>query len=72
MLVDAIDDRVRNAYAAWPDRLYVIDAQGKIAYVGPPGPRGFRPAEIPPVLDRLYGRVVYEPAPPPRPVRRPR
>jgi hypothetical protein len=31
----------------------VIDADGKIAYKGGPGPGGFKPSEIPPVLDRL-------------------
>ncbi len=53
VVVDAIDDAVRTAYSAWPDRLYVIDAAGKIAYVGGPGPRGFKPEEIPPVLTKL-------------------
>jgi hypothetical protein len=51
--VDAIDDAVGKAYAGWPDRLYVIDAEGKIAYKGGPGPGGFKPAEIPPVLEKL-------------------
>jgi hypothetical protein len=53
ILVDTIDDQVDRNYAGWPDRLYVIDAQGKIAYKGDPGPRGFRVSEVPPVLDRL-------------------
>ena len=65
-MVDTIDDEVNKAYSARPDRLYVIDANGKLAYVGDPGPRGFKPAEIPPVLDRLLGRTVLEVAPPPR------
>lgn len=56
VLVDTIDDQVRNAYAAWPDRLYVVDAGGKLAYVGPPGPRGFKPEEVPPVLRKLLGK----------------
>jgi hypothetical protein len=29
-----------------PDRLYVIDAEGRIAYKGGRGPFGFRPAEM--------------------------
>ena len=28
---------------AWPDRIYIVDAKGIIAYKGGPGPRG-RPA----------------------------
>lgn len=56
VLVDSIDDTAGKAYSAWPDRLYVIDAEGKLAYVGAPGPRGFQPAEIPPVLKKLLGK----------------
>ena len=56
VLVDTLDDRMEKAYAGWPDRLYVIDADGKVAYVGGPGPRGFKPPEIPPVLKKLLGK----------------
>jgi type I thyroxine 5'-deiodinase len=51
--VDTLDDRVEKAYAGWPDRLYVVDAEGKLAYVGGPGPGGFQDRALPPVLDRL-------------------
>lgn len=44
-LVDDIDDSVDKAYEAAPDRLYVIDKQGKIAVQGGPGPFGF-PASV--------------------------
>jgi hypothetical protein len=40
-LVDTVDDAVESQYAGWPDRIYVIDLEGKIAYKGAPGPRGF-------------------------------
>lgn len=53
ILVDRIDDKVGKAYSASPDRLYVIDAEGKVAYCGEPGPRGFQPKEIPGILDKL-------------------
>ena len=53
VLLDTIDDKMERAYAGWPDRLYVVDGTGKIAYVGKPGPRGFQPTEIPQVLDSL-------------------
>lgn len=57
VLVDAVDDAVGKAYAAWPDRLYVIDAQGKVALKAARGPFGFRPAvrAAPGVLDKLLG-----------------
>jgi hypothetical protein len=53
ILVDTLDDQVEKAYAAWPDRIYVIDAEGKIAYKAAIGPAGFKVAEVPPVLDKL-------------------
>jgi len=45
-LVDSLDDAVNTAYAAWPDRLYVVGKGGRIAYKGAPGPRGFRADEL--------------------------
>lgn len=45
-LVDRDDNKVNQAYAGWPDRMYVIGVDGKIAYQGGPGPRGFRPQEV--------------------------
>jgi len=29
ILVDTLDDHVEKAYAGWPDRIYVIDAEGR-------------------------------------------
>ena len=46
MVVDAIDDRVGHAYSGMPDRLYIIDKWGKVAYKGGRGPFGFKPAEM--------------------------
>ena len=46
--IDEIHDPVMMAYAAWPDRLYLIDMEGKVAYsvgVGV-GPSGFKPIEL--------------------------
>jgi hypothetical protein len=53
---DTLDDQVEKAYAGWPDRIYVIDAKGQIVYKGEPGPRGFKVADVPPVLDKLDKR----------------
>jgi hypothetical protein len=55
ILVDTIDNAVEKAYSAMPDRIYVIDAAGKVAYKGGPGPGGFHVWEVPPMLDRLLG-----------------
>ncbi len=61
ILVDTLDDQVEKAYAGWPDRIYIIDADGRIAYKGQPGPRGFLPAEAADSLQTLLSaeRVDY-------------
>jgi hypothetical protein len=46
MVVDEIDNRVSRTYLSTPDRLYVVDRDGKIAYRGGPGPFGFNPSEM--------------------------
>jgi hypothetical protein len=45
-IVDNFDDSTDTMYKGWPDRLYVIDRDGKIAYKSAPGPFGFKPAEL--------------------------
>jgi len=44
-LVDKMNDDVASAYAAMPERLYLIHKGGKIAYQGGMGPMFFRPGE---------------------------
>jgi hypothetical protein len=55
ILVDTIDDQVEQAYAGWPDRIYILDKDGKIVHKGGPGPAGFAPSvkEVPTILDEL-------------------
>ena len=45
-IVDRLDDQVNKDYAAQPDRLYLVGKDGKIAYAGGRGPRGFKPEEL--------------------------
>jgi type I thyroxine 5'-deiodinase len=52
-LVDNFDDSTDIEYMGWPDRMYVIDRDGKIAYKSKPGPFGFKPAEVEEVLRRI-------------------
>lgn len=46
LLVDRMDNPADTAYAAWPERLYVIDREGTIVYKGKPGPFGYHPNEV--------------------------
>jgi hypothetical protein len=63
LVVDGMDDAVEAAYAAWPERLYVVDLDGTVIYRGGKGPMDFDPDELAGVLAELtefYG----EPAQP--------
>ena len=44
-VIDKIDNKVNDAYSGHPDRLYLVGKDGKIAYVGGRGPRGFKTDE---------------------------
>ena len=46
VLVDAVNDAVSKAYASHPDRLYLVGKDGRIAFAGEKGPRGFKPEEL--------------------------
>jgi type I thyroxine 5'-deiodinase len=52
-ILDDTTNSVEAAYSGWPDRLYVVDAEGCIAYKSEPGPYGFKPAEVGATLGRL-------------------
>jgi len=51
--VDTMDNQVDGLYAAWPERIFVVDRQGKIAYAGRQGPWGFKPEEAERALRRV-------------------
>jgi hypothetical protein len=46
LLVDGLNDHAGHAYSGMPDRLFVIDRQGKVTYKGGRGPFGFKPGEM--------------------------
>jgi hypothetical protein len=45
-LLDDVDDAVASAYGGWPDRLYLVGRDGRVAFQGGRGPDGFVPAEL--------------------------
>jgi len=53
--VDEMDDEVMRAYAAWPERLYLVDLAGRVFYAGGPGPFGFDPAALKGAIEALLG-----------------
>ena len=60
VLVDGIDDRVGRAYSGMPDRLYIIDREGKVAFKSGRGPFWFNPAE----MEQALIMMLLEDAPP--------
>ena len=46
MLVDGLDNAVASAYGGWPDRLYLIGRDGRVAFQGDAGPFGFLPERL--------------------------
>ena len=45
-VLDEFGNSTESAYTAWPDRLYVIDAAGRVAYKSRPGPFGFSAEQL--------------------------
>lgn len=52
-LLDKIEDSTEREYTGWPDRLYVIDRQGRVAFKSDPGPYGFDPEAMEGVLKQV-------------------
>lgn len=60
--IDDMSNAANNAYAAWPERLYIIDERGRIVYRGGIGPFHYKPAEAREWLAARYGAVKHEAA----------
>ena len=52
-LVDHFDDATERAYTGWPERLYLVNREGRVAYKSKPGPFGFKPDELSAALAKL-------------------
>ena len=61
--IDAMDNRADQAYAAWPERIYILGGGGRVLYKGGMGPFGFQPDEA----GRKLGEVLQTVAAPARP-----
>jgi hypothetical protein len=55
LCVDGMDDAAGIAYAAAPDRLYLIGAAGKVLWKSGKGPAGFDPAGLEAALRTALG-----------------
>jgi type I thyroxine 5'-deiodinase len=52
-IIDGIDNGTEVAYTGWPDRLYLIDRDGKVVYKSKPGPFGFKPDQLEAAIKKL-------------------
>lgn len=60
-VIDGVDNAVASAYGGWPDRLYLVGADMRIAYQGGEGPFGFKPDELERAIEQhleLVGTAV--------------
>lgn len=58
LAIDAMDNAADKAFAAWPERIYVVAPGGRIAYKGDMGPFGFHPEEAERALASLLGSAA--------------
>ena len=59
ILIDDVDDSAALAYGGWPDRLYLIGSDGRVAFQGRRGPDGFDPAELASALESELYTLPY-------------
>ena len=55
MLLDDMTNQIEEAYRAWPDRLFVLDAEGRITFRSAQGPQGFYPEDWEAAIQNLIG-----------------
>jgi Iodothyronine deiodinase len=65
--IDQMNNAANDAYAAWPERLYVLDESGHVAYKGGNGPFKYDPKEVRAWLAARYGEVKHPEAAPASP-----
>jgi len=41
--LDPLDGRAEKAFAAWPERIYIVGRDGRVLFKGGMGPFGFEP-----------------------------
>jgi len=56
-LIDEFNNTTEIAYTGWPDRLYVIDRDGRIGHKSAARPFGFKPAQVAQTLARILPSI---------------
>jgi len=55
-VLDEFGNATEQAYTGWPDRLYLIDGAGRVAYKSKPGPFGFKATELGDALKQVVAQ----------------
>jgi len=55
-LLDKMDDKVNQAYKGWPDRIFLVGIDGKLAYAGGRGPFYFSPDTLESSIKEVLGQ----------------
>ncbi len=55
LAVDPMENPADRIYAGWPERFYIVEESGAIAYKGKTGPFGYHPEEVEAWLARRFG-----------------
>ena len=56
-IVDDMNNSTERAYTGWPDRIYLIDREGRVALKTKPGPFGFDPSQLTAQLQHIAHRT---------------
>lgn len=59
-VLDEFGNSTERAYTGWPDRIYLIDSQGRIAYKSKPGPFGFNADLLGTALADMFALQAYK------------
>jgi len=57
-VIDGFDNTTESAYTGWPERIYLIDRNGRISYKSEPGPFGFKPDELEKALKKISAKEL--------------
>ena len=56
-VLDRIDNKVNDAYQGWPDRLFLVGRDGKMAFSGGRGPGGFITSQLADAIKKELGKT---------------
>jgi iodothyronine deiodinase-like protein len=71
-VLDEFGNSTETAYTGWPDRIYLLDQNGRVAYKSRPGPFGFSADELSVALKRVAGSPAPAPSITPAPAATPK